>query len=108
MNVPFRFTLCRLSCWPWRLRHAGQTPPVISLDEPVQAEPLPEMPVPIEVVTIAEPLPLPEQLKPVPEERMRSLRLNRLMRRYVSRKPMPRHGWLRRAKAMSMRSGLAV
>ena len=69
MNVPFRFTLCRLSCWPWRLRHAGQTPPVISLDEPVQAEPLPEMPVPIEVVTIAEPLPLPEQLKPVPEEK---------------------------------------
>jgi len=42
-------------------------PPPISLDEPVQAQPLPEPPAPVEVVTIPEPLPLPGQLKPLPD-----------------------------------------
>ncbi|WP_313023973.1 P-type conjugative transfer protein TrbG [Pseudomonas lopnurensis] len=45
----------------------GKPPPVISLDEPVQAQPLPEPPVPIEVVTVPEVLPMPAQLKPLPE-----------------------------------------
>src|SRR5690606_2679360 len=39
----------------------------ISLDEPVQAQPLPEPPAPAEVVAIPEPLPLPGQLKPLPD-----------------------------------------
>ncbi len=48
----------------------GKPPPVISLDEPVAvaAQPLPELPKPIEVVAVPEPLALPAQLKPVPLE----------------------------------------
>ena len=37
----------------------GKPPPVISLDEPVQAQPLPEPPAPVEVVAVPEPLALP-------------------------------------------------
>lgn len=44
----------------------GKPPPVISLDEPVQAQPLPEPPAPVEVVAVSELLPLPEQMKPLP------------------------------------------
>ena len=43
----------------------GTPPPVISLDEPVQAQPLPEAPKPVEVVTVPEVLPMPAQMKPV-------------------------------------------
>ncbi|NHF65580.1 P-type conjugative transfer protein TrbG [Xanthomonas hortorum] len=46
----------------------GKPPPAISLDEPVQAQPLPEPPKPVEVVAVPEPLALPAQLKPLPEE----------------------------------------
>ena len=42
-------------------------PPTISLDEPVQAQPLPEPPAPVEVVAVPEVLPMPAQLKPLPE-----------------------------------------
>ncbi len=42
-------------------------PPTIPLDEPVQAQPLPELPKPVEVVAVPEPLPLPGQLMPLPE-----------------------------------------
>lgn len=42
-------------------------PPTITLDEPVQAQPLPEPPAPVEVVAVPEPLPLPGQLMPLPE-----------------------------------------
>ncbi|HRN08847.1 MAG TPA: TrbG/VirB9 family P-type conjugative transfer protein, partial [Ottowia sp.] len=45
----------------------GKPPPTISLDEPVQAQPLPEPPAPVEVVAVPEVLPMPAQLKPVPE-----------------------------------------
>jgi len=45
----------------------GKPPPVISLDEPVQAQLLPEPPAPVEVVAIPEVLPIPAQLKPLPE-----------------------------------------
>ena len=41
----------------------GKPPPTITLDEPVAAQPLPELPKPIEVVAVPQPLPLPEQLK---------------------------------------------
>lgn len=41
-------------------------PPSITLDEPVQAQPLPEPPLPMEVVAVPEPLPLPGQLMPLP------------------------------------------
>ena len=34
----------------------GKPPPSISLDEPVQAQPLPEVPKPVEVVGVPEPL----------------------------------------------------
>ncbi|HCF5089262.1 TPA: P-type conjugative transfer protein TrbG [Pseudomonas aeruginosa] len=43
----------------------GKPPPVISLDEPVQAQPLPEPPAPVEVVAVPEVLPMPAQLKPL-------------------------------------------
>ena len=69
---------------------AGQgEPPVIALDEPVEAQLLPEPPKPIEVVEVPKPLALPAQLKPLPEakagkpveeptdERMRVSRANR-------------------------------
>jgi type IV secretion system protein TrbG len=46
----------------------GKPPPTITLDEPVAAHLLPEMPKPIEVVTLPEPLPLPAQLKALPME----------------------------------------
>ncbi|MFX4963467.1 P-type conjugative transfer protein TrbG, partial [Acinetobacter baumannii] len=36
----------------------GKPPPSISLDEPVQAQPLPEPPAPVEVVAMPEPLAL--------------------------------------------------
>ena len=42
-------------------------PPTITLDEPVQAQPLPELPKPVEVVAVPEPLPLPGQLMPLHE-----------------------------------------
>ncbi len=41
----------------------GTPPPDITLDEPVAAHELPELPKPIEVVEMPKPLPLPEQLK---------------------------------------------
>ncbi|MBH2534050.1 P-type conjugative transfer protein TrbG [Serratia marcescens] len=44
----------------------GKPPPVITLDEPVQAQLLPEPPAPVEVVAVPEVLPMPAQLKPVP------------------------------------------
>lgn len=64
-------------------------PPKVSLDEPIQAHPQPEPPKPIEVVTIAQPLALPAQLKPLPrntrpqepaDERERVARANRKAR----------------------------
>ena len=42
-------------------------PPTISLDEPVQAQRLPEPPKPLAVVAVPRPLPLPGQLKPLPD-----------------------------------------
>ncbi|WP_124982008.1 P-type conjugative transfer protein TrbG [Ralstonia solanacearum] len=45
----------------------SRPPPAISLDEPVQAQPLPEVPKPLEVVAVPQPLALPSQLKPLPE-----------------------------------------
>src|SRR3989475_2671897 len=45
----------------------GKPPPTISLDEPVQAQPLPEPPAPVEAVAVPEVLPMPAQLKPAPE-----------------------------------------
>jgi type IV secretion system protein VirB9 len=46
---------------------APKPPPVISLDEPVRAQPLPAPPKPVAVVEIPKPLPLPGQLKPLPD-----------------------------------------
>ena len=45
----------------------GKPPPAISLDEPVQAQPLPEAPKPVEVVAVPEVLPMPAQMKPAPD-----------------------------------------
>ncbi|TAM83244.1 MAG: P-type conjugative transfer protein TrbG [Candidimonas sp.] len=44
----------------------GKPPPAISLDHPVQAEPLPEPAKPVAVVEVPKPLPLPGQMKPLP------------------------------------------
>lgn len=45
----------------------GKAPPIIALDEPVEAQRLPEPPTPIEVVAVPQPLALPAQLKPLPD-----------------------------------------
>ncbi|HEN8477020.1 TPA: P-type conjugative transfer protein TrbG [Pseudomonas aeruginosa] len=68
MNLPFRFyalpllLLALVGC-----ASQGKPPPRISLDEPVQAQPLPEPPKPVEVVEVPTVLPMPAQLKPLPE-----------------------------------------
>ncbi|MBK3752855.1 P-type conjugative transfer protein TrbG [Pseudomonas aeruginosa] len=46
----------------------GKPPPRISLDEPVRAQPLPEPPKPVEVVAVPKVLPMPGQMKPLPDE----------------------------------------
>ena len=45
----------------------GKPPPTISLDEPVRAQPLPEPPKPVEVVAVPQVLPMPTQMKPIPD-----------------------------------------
>jgi P-type conjugative transfer protein TrbG len=45
----------------------GAPPPIIALDEPVAAQLLPEPPKPVEVVEVPQPLPLPGQLKALPD-----------------------------------------
>ncbi|WP_405045836.1 P-type conjugative transfer protein TrbG [Pseudomonas protegens] len=73
MNQPFRFyafVLMFAATASSLLGCASQSkppPPTISLDEPMQARPLPEPPKPVEVVAVPEPLALPAQLKPLPE-----------------------------------------
>lgn len=79
----------------------GTPPPDITLDEPVAAHALPELPKPIEVVEVPKPLPLPEQLKPLvstpedkpvaelPDERARVARANA-----EARVPPSREGYI--------------
>ncbi|MBX6964231.1 P-type conjugative transfer protein TrbG [Alcaligenes faecalis] len=72
MNLSFRFyalpsILLASSVLFSGCASQGKPPPSISLDEPVQAQPLPEPPAPVEVVDVPEPLALPAQLKPLPE-----------------------------------------
>lgn len=68
MNLPFRFYALPLILLALSgCASQGKPPPTISLDEPVQAQPLPEPPKPVEVVAVPEPLALPAQLKPLPE-----------------------------------------
>lgn len=78
----------------------GEPPPVIRLEEPpaVRAQPLPEPPKPVEVVSVPEPVALPAQLKslaePVPElepgdERLRVSRANQ-----EARVPPTREGYV--------------
>lgn len=76
-------------------------PPDITLDEPVAAHALPELPKPIEVVEVPKPLPLPEQLKPLastpedkpvaesPDEKARVARANA-----EARVPPSREGYI--------------
>ena len=45
----------------------GTPPPTISLDDPVQAHPLPEPPKPVEVIEVPKVLAMPAQMKPLPE-----------------------------------------
>lgn len=45
----------------------GKSSPTISLDEPVQAQALPEPPKPVEVVEVPKVLPMPAQMKPLPD-----------------------------------------
>lgn len=68
MNLSFRFyafaaTLVALSGCATH----GKPPPRISLDEPAQAQPLPEPTRPVEVVAVPKVLPMPAQMKPLPE-----------------------------------------
>ncbi|EOG4615983.1 P-type conjugative transfer protein TrbG [Pseudomonas aeruginosa] len=72
MNLPFRVYALPLILLASTVLFSGcasqgKPPPSISLDEPVQAQPLPEPPKPVEVVAVPEPLALPAQLKPLPE-----------------------------------------
>ncbi|WP_291475287.1 P-type conjugative transfer protein TrbG [Acidovorax sp.] len=45
----------------------GEPPPLIPLDDPVMAQPMPEPPHPVEVVPVPQVLPMPAQMKPLPE-----------------------------------------
>ncbi|WP_281687353.1 P-type conjugative transfer protein TrbG [Pseudomonas citronellolis] len=68
MNLHFRIyvfvlTLAALS----GCASPGKPPPHISLDEPVQAQPQPEPPKPVEVVEVPKVLPMPAQMKPLPD-----------------------------------------
>lgn len=68
MNLPFRFYALPLMLLVLAgCATQGKPPPTISLDEPVQAQPLPEPPKPVEVVEVPTVLPMPAQLKPLPE-----------------------------------------
>ncbi|MDP8607883.1 P-type conjugative transfer protein TrbG [Serratia marcescens] len=68
MNLPFRFYALPLILLAVSgCASQGKPPPSISLDEPLQAQPLPEPPKPVEVVAVPEPLALPAQLKPLPK-----------------------------------------
>lgn len=67
MNLPFRFYALPLILLVLSgCASQGKPPPSISLDEPVQAQLLPEPPAPVAVVAVPEPLALPAQLKPLP------------------------------------------
>ena len=72
MNVHFRRSACALTLLALAVALSGcatqRKPPTITLDELVQAQPLPELPKPVEVVAVPEPLPLPGQLMPLPTE----------------------------------------
>lgn len=66
MNLSFRFYAVPLMLVALAgCATQGKPPPVISLDEPVQAQPLPEPPAPVEVVAVPEVLPMPAQMKPL-------------------------------------------
>lgn len=68
MNLPFRFYALPLMLLVLSgCATQDKPPPTISLDEPVQAQPLPEPPKPVEVVEVPTVLPMPAQLKPLPE-----------------------------------------
>ena len=68
MNPSLRFYVLALVAVTLAGCATPRKPPTISLDEPVQAQPLPELPKPVEVVAVPEPLPLPGQLMPLPAQ----------------------------------------
>ncbi|WP_166803140.1 TrbG/VirB9 family P-type conjugative transfer protein, partial [Pseudomonas aeruginosa] len=69
MNQPFRKSALSLVLLALAgCASQGKPPPRISLDEPVQAQPLPEPPKPVEVVEVPKVLPMPGQMKPLPNE----------------------------------------
>jgi type IV secretion system protein TrbG len=59
-------TLLSLLCVLAGCATSGKPPPTISLDESVKAQPLPELPKPVEVVQLPKLLALPDQMKPLP------------------------------------------
>ncbi|WP_375739435.1 P-type conjugative transfer protein TrbG [Pseudomonas boanensis] len=89
MRISLNFSTCPLLLAMLAGCASQGEPPVIPLDEPVEAQRLPEPPKPIEVVEMPKPLALPAQLKPLPEaqaskpsmepadERVRVARANR-------------------------------
>jgi len=81
----------------------GKPPPVISLDEPVQAQLLPEPPAPVEVVAVPEVLPIPAQLKPLPEADEPKPESTDEKKKRAYPALMPKHGLHLPAKAMSTR-----
>ena len=73
MNPRFRSSVMPLILGAAVVTMAGcatqvKAPPVITLDEPIAAQLLPEPTPPIQVVAVPEPLALPAQLKPLPVE----------------------------------------
>ncbi|WP_430295897.1 P-type conjugative transfer protein TrbG [Pseudomonas aeruginosa] len=69
MNQPFRKSALSLVLLALAgCASQGKPPPRISLDEPVQAQPLPEPPKPVEVVEVPKVLPMPGQMKPLSDQ----------------------------------------
>ena len=89
MKPSLQFSACPLLLAMLAGCASQDAPPVIALDEPVEAQRLPEPPMPIEMVEMPKPLALPAQLKPLPnaqagkpveepiDERVRVSRANR-------------------------------
>ena len=67
MKPSLHFSACPLLLAMLAGCASQDAPPVIALDEPVEAQRLPEPPKPIEVVEMPKPLALPAQLKPLPD-----------------------------------------
>ena len=87
MKPSLHFSACPLLLAMLAGCASQDAPPVIALDEPVEAQRLPEPPKPIEVVEMPKPLALPAQLKPLPDALLANRSRSQPMSACVCRAP---------------------